>query len=151
LPVEASRKRIKKFKEDVDFLDSKGIKRDEIAQRMKMAPENFSAYYNETIPITNPFLGKFYDVCPELEPDTASGLALDKGEGFRIHDAIVEKLINGQNRLIEGHHELIQGQNRLIDKNALLVDYNQRLMDLIISQRKETEKPDPSKVPKKGD
>jgi hypothetical protein len=114
-----SRKRIRKFKQDVDFLVSIGISQENIAKKMGMAATNFSDYYDEKMPITNPFLGKFDDAwAAELEPGDDGNLAGDMAEIYRIHDTIVEKLVDGQ--------------NRLINKNIDLIDHNRKLMDLII-------------------
>jgi hypothetical protein len=110
---------VQKFKEDVDFLVIKGISQDAMAEKMGMAGPNFSDYYNEKISITNQFLGKFYDAwAPELEPAVDENLAGDRAEIYRVHDTIVEKLVDGQ--------------NRLINSNVALTEYNQKLMDLII-------------------
>jgi transcriptional regulator with XRE-family HTH domain len=114
-----SRKKIRKFKQDVDFLVSRGISQEDIAKKMGMAATNFSDYYNENIGITNQFLGKFYDAWDtDLEPDNDENLVRGVDEIYRIHDTIVEKLVDGQ--------------NRLINKNSDLQEYNQKLMDLII-------------------
>ena len=131
----ASRKTVQKFKQDIDFLESKGISKETIALRMKMAPENFSTYNTESLAITNQFLGRFYDAWEdELEPDTDKDLAKDISERYRIHDTIVEKLVDGQNRLIDGQNKLIDSNTLLVDKNAALVEYNHKLVDLLIRQ-----------------
>lgn len=93
---------------------------EDIANKMGMAPTNLSDYYNENIPITNQFLAKFRDAwAAELEPEEDENLAREEvAEIYRVHDIIVEKLVDGQ--------------NRLISSNIGLMEYTQKLMDLII-------------------
>ena len=115
---EISRKRIEKFKQKVDFLISKGISQETIAEKMGMASSNFSAYLNENNPITGPFLAKFNAAWgAEFESEADKGLTKDVSEIYRIHDIIVEKLVDGQNMLIKS--------------NIAIVEYNQKLMDLL--------------------
>jgi predicted transcriptional regulator len=116
---EVARKRIQKFKQDVDLLVSKGFSQDAIAQKMGVAGPNFSAYVNESNTITGQFLIRFYNAwATELEPGSGGEFDDEVAEIYRIHDTIVEKLVDGQ--------------NRLINSNVALVEYNQKLMDLII-------------------
>jgi hypothetical protein len=116
---EIPRKRVQKFKQDVDFLVGKGFSQDTIAQKMGMAGPNFSAYVNESITITGQFLTRFYNAwAGEIEPGEDGVYGDDMAEIYRVHDTIVEKLVDGQ--------------NRLINSNVALVDYNQKLMDILI-------------------
>jgi hypothetical protein len=116
---EITRKRIQKFKQDIDFLLSKGFSQDAMALKMGVAGANFSAYVNESNTITGQFLMRFYNAwATELEPGSGGGFDDEVAEIYRIHDTIVEKLVDGQ--------------NRLINSNISLVEYNQKLMNLII-------------------
>jgi hypothetical protein len=120
VPRQVSRKRIFKFKQAVDYLLSKGILQDAIGKKMQMAASNFNSYFQEEIPITHSFLARFHDAWKdELEPEDADESGVEGiTEIYRIHDTIVEKLVDGQNKLIH--------------TNANLVEYHQKLIDALL-------------------
>jgi hypothetical protein len=125
----ASKEKIEEFKENVRFLEGTGVTQSAIGEKMPgVKKTNFSKYYNEENPITNKFLAKFYKAWAEelaKKPENKNSKYGENQEGkgsmeetsgkYGVRDIIVEKLVDGQNRLINNNMILTESIQKLID------------------------------------
>jgi hypothetical protein len=132
---QASIEKIEHFKKEVAFLKGKKINQTKIGEAMPgVGKANFSKYINGKLPVTEEFLAKFHEVWgkdlqPGREPKNTYYYP-DKGNKepvvepeqlYPIKDTIVEKLVEGQNRLINNNVILTESNNKLVETNRQLV------------------------------
>jgi len=139
--------RFKQFKKDVDLLKAKGFTHTKVGEKMKVSKSNFSNYYRGIVPVTEDFLLKFYQAWAERLPEQSESkkdsydqdpeMGDSTGERpneYRVKDIIVEKLVDGQNRLINANMILAESNKIAAESYKILAESHQKLIDLFIQQ-----------------
>ncbi len=130
-------KKIVKFYEDVEFLETKGLKHNEIGDRMPgVGKSNFSKYFNQENTITEEFLAKFYQTWGGELPkntdyekskiDPAGGNIVEEPKrGYprrNFMQTMLEKLVEGQNTIARSNVILAEANKILAETNRNLFD-----------------------------
>jgi hypothetical protein len=111
-----SKEKIVKFWMDVAILGMNGISNNEIGEKIPgVGKGNFSKYFNQTNPITEDFLAKFYETWGKELEEKKENTAEEGNDLYGLKDIIVEKLVDGQNRLISNNMQLVETNQKLID------------------------------------
>jgi hypothetical protein len=110
------KEKIVQFWTDVAILGMSGISNNEIGEKIPgVGKANFSKYFNQTYPITEDFLAKFYETWGKVLEEKKENTAEEATDLYSLKDIIVEKLVDGQNLLINNNMKLVESNQKLID------------------------------------